>query len=350
MEPLQCKFSMKKRNLLISFGVLFFIAVFFLVGFIWIIVGNSGKKTYHGKPIIPYKEVQKLRNEDFPKKKILFFVSHDYTKLPDYAIIAVEVLRWYCQRHGYDFKNMQHPPEEMSPYWLRVWDFKDFLKNTNYDYIVYSDLDITILNHSMRIETIINGINQISAQKNSYKEYSMYIGWDFFMSTFNRFNMINSGFIILKNNEWAKQIVDVWLSMCFDMKTLENVGHCKRWNRTTVSVKNGVEKKRWKCNKCGYGKLSYEQGSLNHLYVSNVLNCGQHIYIAETTFFTSRANNKDSFLHHALGKSDKKRYKEFVQNKNKIIEKHYNFEEPVLKEDVFTKATFFTELKKNLKK
>lgn len=112
--------------------------------------------------------------------KILSYYTNSYADLGE-----VNSMRWksYCDIHNYEFK-CDILEEQKYPYWKKMELWIDELENTSHDYIVWTDIDVAVINKSISIYSIIQDAPiTISADDQG----------------------LCCGFIIIKNCDWSKQ-------------------------------------------------------------------------------------------------------------------------------------------------
>ena len=145
----------------------------------------------------------------------------------------------YCNYHGYDFieDDSVHNKEKPIP-WTKI---PLLLKYINiYDYIVWIDAYILIMNKNIKIEHFIN----------LYLDADIICGSDW--------KMINTGLMIIKCSEFSKNIIKSIETNIYDPE----------------EDKNGRY-------------LNWEQGSFINLYDKNFLNCKDRIIITPPTDMNS---------------------------------------------------------------
>ena len=224
--------------------------------------------------------------KDEKTKKILIFNSFSYqnSELPLYEELTSEITRKYAQKYGYDYKQLSHRTDEMSPYWLRVKDSLDILNNGYYDVIMYLDLDATIKNFDIPIEKIIS------------TGYDMYIGED--PKSFrkeeekNLSHLINTGCFIIRNTDWSKNFLREW----FDLYIQK---YSKKWK-----YQDGT----WICEECLWADQNYEQGSLSKMILENKIKERNHIKIFNENVLSNIFYDIDGFVLHLMATDNYTRY------------------------------------------
>lgn len=249
---------------------------------------------FHGEEFlnasnVEVKDLNVIIKPEKKSSKVLIFNTFNYPKgLPEYAKYSSEITQKYADKYGYDYRQFNHKDNELPPYWLRVKDALDVLTSTDYDIIVYLDLDATFYDFDTPIEEIL------------IPNYDVYIGADpanIISKGFN--NIVNSGCFIVRNTEWSRKFFDIWLHNCIDNEG-NLVGSCKKdW------VKDGNGK--WSCPSCKWAGLSYEQGSFGALYLMNILNAQDHVCIFNQKILSNTDPENRSFVLHLMGSSDSKR-------------------------------------------
>lgn len=137
----------------------------------------------------------------------------------------------YCKRHGYDFIEDESIWDKSKPIpWSKILLLLKYLEQ--YDYIVWIDADILIMNMDIKIETFIN----------RYPEYDQITGSDW--------KMQNTGVWIIKNTMFSKLFLkEVWDNV-YDEKS--------------------DPKERY---------MNWEQGSVINLMDRNFMNCKDKIKV-----------------------------------------------------------------------
>jgi len=134
---------------------------------------------------------------------------------------------YYCEKHGYDFieDDTVYDSAKTIP-WSKINLILKYIDN--YDYICWIDADMLIMNKEITIESLIKKYNK-----------DIICGSDHIM--------INTGVLIVKNNEFSKQ----FLKQVYENREYEPESNPK------------------------YG--NHEQGSFIYLFDNNVLNSQEHI-------------------------------------------------------------------------
>ncbi len=144
----------------------------------------------------------------------------------------------YCNLHGYDFIEDEsvYNPDKPIP-WTKIPLILKYIDS--YDYIIWVDADILIMNTNIKVEDFI-------------KTYPCNIicGSDW--------KMINTGVMIIKCNDFTKEFI----------KSIEN----------NIYDPNEDNSGRY---------LNWEQGSFINLYDKNFMNCKEHIHITRPTELNS---------------------------------------------------------------
>jgi lipopolysaccharide biosynthesis glycosyltransferase len=139
--------------------------------------------------------------------------------------LASRCLQLYADKHGYTIINDDSIVEDREFYWNKILLLQKYLPE--YDYLVWIDADIMIMNHEIKLEYLI---------------FYYLCNKDILMSI-DPGNMINTGFWILRNSKLSSNI----LSMIYNLPELAGQFH--------------------------------EQGAFNQLYQKNVLNIQNHCQI-----------------------------------------------------------------------
>ena len=144
----------------------------------------------------------------------------------------------YCNLHGYDFIEDEsvYNPDKPIP-WTKIPLILKYIDS--YDYIIWVDADILIMNTNIKVEDFIK----------TYP-YDIICG--------NDWKMINTGVMIIKCNNFTKEFI----------KSIE----------TNIYDPNEHENGRY---------LNWEQGSFINLYDKNFMNCKERIHITRPTELNS---------------------------------------------------------------
>ena len=182
----------------------------------------------------------------------------------------------YCKTHGYDYYFQDSGFDSNK---IIGWERYDITlrKLDLYDYIFYLDADAMIMNHTIRLENIIDNNYDILIAYNSIAK-----DW----------TGINTGVILFKNSQWTKDFL--------------NHLNSKTHFHTT-----------W----------AYEQGALIEAYTNNEMDCQKHIKLVKNRLFNSYAHQwyvEDNFrigdfVCHAAGSSNSYRERLFTELNKKII-------------------------------
>ena len=144
----------------------------------------------------------------------------------------------YCSRHGYDFIEDESILIKDKPIpWSKIPLLLKYIDN--YDYLVWIDADILIMNVHTKIESFIQKF-----------PVNIVCGCDW--------RMINTGVMIIKSCDFSKQFI----------KAIE----------TNIYDPNEDKNERY---------LNWEQGSFINLYDKNFMNCKEHIVVTEPTEMNS---------------------------------------------------------------
>ena len=272
--------------------LLLLVIVGILVGIMYSFKNHANDTFYNFESFVKYQPFKYNPGLPISKlKNILVFNSCSYkgNKIPEYAKLSSQINKLYCDKFGYDYKMIFHKVDEMPPYWLRVKDIQNFLATTNYEYIMYLDLDAVFHDFNCSIGQLIE----------SSGNYDMYICQD--ISTIPTVNaLLNTGSFIIKNTEWSKMFVKTWLNTCFN-DGYSTDGIClDSWKFDEASSK-------WECKNCKWAGIKYEQGALANLYVNNILEARNHICIFTKDVMCNVNPDLPSFVLHLMASSDSKR-------------------------------------------
>lgn len=247
---------------------------------------NRSEIKFNNLPIVD-------KTTQYKHAKVLIFNSYAYSdKIPEYATHSSLITKAYADNHGYDYKQYNHTPDIMPPYWLRVKDTYDVLMSGDYDVVMYLDLDATVHDFDLPINDVI-----------ADNKYDFYIGADplgFDRPDFN--NLVNTGCFIVKNTVWARLFIQMWMNACMN-KDGNLSGICE-------SSWKFIDKK-WNCSDCKWAGLKYEQGALANLYIMNVNESRDHICIFEESIMSNKFPEKKSYILHLMGSTNNERTKIF---------------------------------------
>lgn len=226
-------------------------------------------KTFQNK----YKLNNEIKNNkklNFDKKVCIFTWYDEGIK--EYADITADINRKYCLREGFTFlkddikrMNNRHPAWERLPLFLELCK-KDF------DYIVWIDADACFRFHKNKLKDIIN----------EYEKYDIIFSYD------NPYTKnINSGFMIMKNNDYTKQYI-----------------------KDIIDDKDSTY----------FFRPNWDQEKINQFYDKNVNNIKNHSCILSYHLLQDfHLKNPNSLIIHLAGQNKEKRIKIFSELKNKIL-------------------------------
>ncbi len=250
---------------------------------------------------------ERLENITSNTNNVVFLLSYSYKIFPKYYYYSKEILTKYCNKHNYTLIEKNHSDTEkdelISPYWLRVKDLlimtREYPENTLF---VYLDLDATINPEffDISIEKLLEMIDFTSNTT-----YSMYIGTDPIYVNIDYSNTLNSGVMIIKNNNWSKNFLKKWFDRYINLYW--------KFNHSTG---------KWICSytnnmQCPWAKSAYEQGQLNLMYNENSLDERKHICKLHWTILSNLDMSIKSFIYHFMAHSETQR----VFNIKKLMQK-----------------------------
>ena len=142
-------------------------------------------KTFKNKFTLNTEILKEYKKEHFDKKVCIFTWYDENCK--EYADITSDINKKYCDREGFEFykDDIRRVPERTG-HWERIPLFIELLKKN--DYVVWIDADACFRNHKNKLKEIIN----------TYSQYDIFWSYDYPYS-----NQINSGFIIVKSNDYT---------------------------------------------------------------------------------------------------------------------------------------------------
>lgn len=182
----------------------------------------------------------------------------------------------YAESHGYDFYSRKEIKlTERASNWERISIFLDYIDK--YDWIFYTDCDSMIMNHTIKLENLIDD------------------NFDIIISETERKNLIqtNTGVMLVKCSKWTKDFMNLLL---------------------TDKYKNYYHENMW------------EQGAINN-EINTDAEIKKHFKITHLRFFNSYYHAwhpNDNYQHgdfviHLPGRSNESRYQIFNELKNHII-------------------------------
>ena len=202
--------------------------------------------------------------------------SHEGCSFQKLADLTQPSLIEYAKVHGYDYYFQDSNfNTNLKIGWERYTITLD--RFGDYEWIFYVDADATIMNHTIRIENIIDNNYDIMVARNSISK-----DW----------TGINTGVIFFKNSQWTKDFLNFLLTKTH----LHNT-----WG--------------------------FEQSALIEAYINNEMDCQKHIKITKNRLFNSYMHQwyeedrfrPSDFVCHCCGTSNSYREKLFTFLKNNII-------------------------------
>lgn len=123
--------------------------------------------------------------------------------IKEYADLAKEINKKYCENNNYDFIfDNKRRLKDRHPAWERMPGLINVLENNNYDYVVWIDAD-AFFRYDHPNQNLLSDIINKNKDKNIIFSYDIPI---------DKNSEINSGFIIFKNNEFSKKILNEIIS------------------------------------------------------------------------------------------------------------------------------------------
>ena len=145
----------------------------------------------------------------------------------------------YCNHHGYDFIEDETVYNKDKPIpWTKIPLLLKYIDS--YDYLVWIDADILIMNKNIKIEDFIK----------LYSDRDIICGSDW--------RMINTGVMIIKSSEFSKKFIAYMEENVYDPNEDKNERY-----------------------------LNWEQGSFINMYDKNYMNCVEHIVVTPPTDMNS---------------------------------------------------------------
>jgi hypothetical protein len=234
-----------------------------------------------------------VNKRDDPRVIFLFSYSYENNKLPEYFLFTKKIVQAYCDENGYELMEINHKENNMSPYWIRVYDMIKISKTLNNgDIIVYLDMDTSInpIYKSLKITHLLDCIDKVVG-----KEFDIYVGSDPIGSNVNYNMVFNTGVMIFRISDWSKDFLIRWM---------------KRYKHSLWNYESG----KWDCRdsfnmKCPWAKLdgAYEQASFNVIYYLNKHNEINKICKLHYSVLSNWIKHTDAFIYHIMGSTNKDR-------------------------------------------
>jgi len=110
----------------------------------------------------------------------------------------IENRETYCKKHSYTLLDANHLIDyERSASWSKLLALEHYFKSGSYDYLMYMDMDVIIMNPDVRIEQFIDA---------SRRAHDLLITEDI--------NGINAGVFIMRNSPWSLWFLrTAWVSL-----------------------------------------------------------------------------------------------------------------------------------------
>lgn len=217
-----------------------------------------------------------------------------------YANLSAKINESYCKKHNFDFIKESYEVTNWYPSYERLNLIKKYLDK--YDYIMWIDSDACFINFEKKLTELIIDDKDFYIGGNIY-------GFDMdgnkIKPIINNLPAgINAGVFIIKNSEWSKKFLDLWIHQCI------NYLDC----------------------------VHREQGILQKLLCDNILDIQNHIKLIVPAYEINREDtdlkleekwDRCDFILHLWGSTPKYRFEVFSEI---IIGKrprlHENFELP----------------------
>ena len=204
-------------------------------------------------------------------KKVCIFTWYD-EGIKEYADITSEINHEYCKREGFIFyKDDNRRLNDRTPHWERLPLFLELFKK-DYDYVIWIDADACFRFHKNKLKEIIN----------EYEKYNIIFSYD------NPYTKnINSGFMIMKNNDYTKEYIT-----------------------KLINDKDPTY----------FFRPNWDQEKINQFYDRNVNNIKNNSCILSYHLLQDfHLRNPSSLIIHLAGIDKEKRIKIFSELKNKIF-------------------------------
>ena len=129
--------------------------------------------------------------------------------IKEYADYAYKINNKFALNNNFSlFYSKKRNIKERKPHWERFPLMLEIMKDNKYDYIMWIDADACFINEN-------NQNNELLKLITVYDEYNVILSSDKYEQhpTAN----INSGVIIIKNNDYGKEVINYWLSQeCYE--------------------------------------------------------------------------------------------------------------------------------------
>ncbi len=190
----------------------------------------------------------------------------------------------YCARYGYDYEYVHVPKyaNNISPYWLRVYQYAEYFKHNTakWDIVVYLDLDAVFV-ADVPLEYVLARVDPKST-------FSAYFGED-------DSDFVNSGVVAIRTTDIGTNLVNAW------KRQYENTDR-QRWK---------LIDSRWSCHRCKWAGDGYEQRALSVLYASPAF--AKSCILLPRSFFSNRFPDQDSYMLHMYASRSNKAKRAMLQ-------------------------------------
>lgn len=185
----------------------------------WVPYNKSSVKTFHGlknyTEIVNSIEFLKTKNPKlyFPTKEeikerknhicVIMVNTENYKPIGD---ITAQVNEKYAKKHNYDFIYQDSILDKNLPvYWQKPIMIKKVLDTNDYNWVFYIDSDSMIMNHDIKLESLIDNNYDIIMSKTIYCT-------DFTNPNFSNLTdpntLVNASHILIKNTELSKNFLN----------------------------------------------------------------------------------------------------------------------------------------------
>lgn len=196
----------------------------------------------------------------------------------------------YCLKHDYTYIAECYEDSEIKgihPTWIKIFAIQKFIKH--FDYVCWIDADAIFTNSDLTIEQFLEeDTNLVICQSNPDKR------------TNNMFTVINTGFMIFKNNSWSHNLLQ---------SLIDNSGVFK----TEYFQEQTVLDNHLKDN--GYYEKSLTLNSMSSEPLKERYQYN-NIIILPSAYHCYETSDKPKFIYHAAGDSANKKNKliQYLQN------------------------------------
>lgn len=221
-----------------------------------------------------YSYVNNDKNIDMRecKKYKILILSIDNRPNLDFVKLHNWNIREYTKKWNYDYIFIDIIDDKFNVYWYKLYQINKYLKSGKYDYVIWMDSDLIIMDNNTDISNIINTYNN-----------HIIIGRDEYT------NVLNAGMFIVKNSV----IGNLFMDDCIEL--MEKRKH-------NCIVNDNMLKGMW-------AGVCYEQGIMNELIKDKYYY--ESTTVPRNIFYNGRKCKNNVFVLHLYGESNDDRAKCF---------------------------------------